>query len=316
MTISRFCKSCGAKITIDDSAEKFFCSFCGAENIVDSPDSNSTNSDAVIQPKSEKTIQPINSAFLSPSQSHKLNIEMQNQTNIWFDYRTTNDNVKMQVTIPCIGKSFDFENGKTLELYIPEGMQLIYFKIGKITYTRTINIQKNITIHMYCSWHGQAEIKTDIPYCVKEGNFTNQINNPTQQNSGPSIGRIIGTVCAVIALIFLISFIGGIFNSYLNAAKRAREAKNTTSATQSVSESTIKETQTAYSDPIVGNKTSFKDLKIGEVGKKGDVYVGLQYVKSSSTLPTMITPDEPSAGKTVILAFFELNINYFPNAFV
>lgn len=58
-------------------------------------------------------------------------------------------------------------------------------------------------------------------------------------------------------------------------------------------------------DPIVGNKTSFKDLGIGEIGKKDDVYVGLQYVKQTYSLPTRVKNAEPENGNAVILAFFE-----------
>ena len=54
MITSRFCKSCGSKNAFDDSNEKFFCSFCGAVNLVD-PQSSITDGG--------------NASFASPEQS-------------------------------------------------------------------------------------------------------------------------------------------------------------------------------------------------------------------------------------------------------
>ena len=58
-------------------------------------------------------------------------------------------------------------------------------------------------------------------------------------------------------------------------------------------------------DPIVGEKTSFKDLKLGEIGKKGNVYIGLQYVKVMDCLPTALGKENISSDNEVVLAFFE-----------
>lgn len=64
-------------------------------------------------------------------------------------------------------------------------------------------------------------------------------------------------------------------------------------------------TPTPTSDPIVGLKTSFKDLKLGEIGKANDIYIGLQYVKSMSYLPTILGDKKVQDGNEVIIGFFE-----------
>ena len=51
---------------------------------------------------------------------------------------------------------------------------------------------------------------------------------------------------------------------------------------------------------------SFKNMTVGDIGKMGDVYVGLSYVKRASTLPTALgDSDEIGEGNEVILGFFD-----------
>lgn len=61
--------------------------------------------------------------------------------------------------------------------------------------------------------------------------------------------------------------------------------------------------------PNINVASSFKDMKVGEIGKKDNVYVGLSYVKRMSYLPTAFGEDDqdakPKDGNEVILGFFD-----------
>ena len=102
-----------------------------------------------------------------------------------------------------------------------------------------------------------------------------------------------------------------LFGCIRNSSK-TKKADNTTDTTQAsvvVEVDTQNATETTEStpaiDPIVGDKTSFKDLGIGGIGKKDGIYVGLQYVRTSANLPTRLGSEDVESGNTVILAFFE-----------
>lgn len=62
---------------------------------------------------------------------------------------------------------------------------------------------------------------------------------------------------------------------------------------------------TVTTDPLVGDRTSFKDMRVGDIGKKGNIYVSLNYVKRMDALPTGWGPEEPNEGNEVIVGFFE-----------
>lgn len=112
------------------------------------------------------------------------------------------------------------------------------------------------------------------------------------------------SVIAVVlsCLAFLISIC---YNSVRAEKKRNTRTTETQASVVQSEETTVTSETTAATDPIVGDKTSFKDLGVGEIGKKDGVYVGLQYVKQADELPTRIESAEPESGNTVILAFFE-----------
>ena len=58
-------------------------------------------------------------------------------------------------------------------------------------------------------------------------------------------------------------------------------------------------------DPYVGGQDSFQNLRIGEVGKRGNAYIGLQYVKVMPYLPTALGKEDVDEDHEVILGFFE-----------
>ena len=58
--------------------------------------------------------------------------------------------------------------------------------------------------------------------------------------------------------------------------------------------------------PIIQTAKSSKDMKLGDIGKKGDIFAGLSYVKKMSYVPTALYDfDEIGDGNEVILAFFD-----------
>ena len=58
-------------------------------------------------------------------------------------------------------------------------------------------------------------------------------------------------------------------------------------------------------DPYVGGQDSFQNLRIGEVGKRGNTYIGLQYVKVMPYLPTGFGKEDVDEDHEVIIGFFE-----------
>ena len=86
-------------------------------------------------------------------------------------------------------------------------------------------------------------------------------------------------------------------------------------ASKSVEEGTanseeVQDENVAEEEPLVTTAESFKDMKVGDIGKKGDVYVGLSYVKKMSVLPTALGDNsEVGEGKEVILGFFDFYNN-------
>ncbi len=127
-----------------------------------------------------------------------------NVPNLYVDYKTTNNNVRMQIEILCLGKTFDFNNEDFIQIYVPEGRQVIKFKIGTQTYIRTVTIQKGVVIHIYCSWNRSATIDTDIPACMHVGNYYVQQEILAKQKSGTSTGTIVAGILLGVLLTFII----------------------------------------------------------------------------------------------------------------
>lgn len=210
--ITKYCKSCGAQVVIDENKDKFFCSSCGAENIVDSIN-NGFVPNTFQQPMITAPIDPLNSP------------------NIYFDFKTVPSHLKMYINIPCTGKEYVFNGGESIELHLPVGMQVIKFRIGSTTFTKTISIQNGFLIHVNCSWNnGKFYINSDYPQLIMNG-AVNQQGNPGTKKSG---WGCLGVGIAVVVVIFLISSI----SSYLNAAKKARTTSNNNDASTAVASGT------------------------------------------------------------------------------
>ena len=152
--ISRFCSSCGAKVNFDETKEKFFCSYCGAVNIVD----NSTASNKDIKETSNYTNNPA---------------DTESDSNICFRYSSIDDDEKMHVIIPSTGQQLSLNNGDSINLLMPEGNLIVNFLIGGTALSRTILIQNDSLIHVDALWDGKAEIQSDYPNRVLNGAISN-----------------------------------------------------------------------------------------------------------------------------------------------
>ena len=67
-----------------------------------------------------------------------------------------------------------------------------------------------------------------------------------------------------------------------------------------------KQTQTSEAEKAEAEETAdYTNLSIGDVGRHGNIKIGLQYVKRTSYLPTALSEEEIADGNEVILGFFE-----------
>lgn len=80
------------------------------------------------------------------------------------------------------------------------------------------------------------------------------------------------------------------------------QAKNSKEQTE---KATTKKSVPMKTDPVVGTKRSFKDLKVGEIAKKDEQYIGLQYVKKMNYLPLAMGKEDVPEGYEVVIGFFE-----------
>lgn len=111
----------------------------------------------------------------------------------------------------------------------------------------------------------------------------------------------------IIFSFFLMAIASNSTDNTNSSTEKATTSSPSTEDTDTLQPSSSKDDSAVDSiDPIVGEKTSFKDLGVGEVGRNDGVYIGLQYVKSMNYLPTALDKEEISGENEVILGFFEL----------
>ena len=254
--ITKYCRSCGTQVVIDENKDRFFCSNCGAENIV-----NRINSGIASTAVSQTAVAMPFASLNSP--------------NIFFDYTTTVKNVKMLITVTSTGEQYVFAGGEGIKLHLPEGTQVIKFKIGDTTYTKNITVQNGLMIHITCSWsNGQLYFFSDFPQFIADC-ATNHPGN-TKSNSG--IGLAIGISITVLVLVILLS---SIF-SYLNKAKKAHSS-NTSDASNGINGNT--NTVVSTSEVTVSSTELSKDsfiescteLDFKDVARNPDKYIGQNF---------------------------------------
>lgn len=183
-------------------------------------------------------------------------------------------------------------------------------------------------------------------YSVYNNTYSNTNNSPIvtkKKNSGLSVAAaicslliftiLIGVILAIIDLVKgkndgkkhtgsyfalicfgIFAFVGLITNN--KSENNSKETNNisveqtnniveeeTTNINKSVS-------NTSKKDPGIVTAASYNNMKLGEIGVKNDVYVGLSYVKRMTYLPTALgTETEISSGNEVILGFFDFYNN-------
>ena len=100
-----------------------------------------------------------------------------------------------------------------------------------------------------------------------------------------------------------------------NSNNNTNSDKNSNSAPYSNSNTNTNNNTNTYpdsikKDPVVGVRTTFTDMKLGEIGKSGGVYCSLNYVKRMSYLPTALGKETVASDKEVIIGFFEFYNHY------
>lgn len=90
--------------------------------------------------------------------------------------------------------------------------------------------------------------------------------------------------------------------------KNSTEIESKTSAVESIS-SRVAENDNIDSVPATETVViapNMKDMKLQEIGKADDIYIGLSYVKVSPNLPTALGTEEVDSNHEVILAYFDI----------
>ncbi len=141
-------------------------------------------------------------------------------------------------------------------------------------------------------------------YCQSDIHKKAKICPFCRKKQGGGLIRSIVIVLVVLFIILVICTSGGSDDS--------SETKNTevnTKSSESV-ESNISNSDNTQDKPPIETASSYKDMKLGDIGVKDNVYVGLSYIKQMSYLPTALgKEDDIGDGNEVILCFFDFYNN-------
>ena len=139
MLIKMTCPQCGAQMTVDDTREHIFCTYCGykIENITQKIEVSGT-------------VQHI--------------VDHSNEPNLYINFTTIDSSVSMVTRIVSTGQKNTYINGQTLSFHLPKGKQQIVLKIGRKNYDREIVIpEDNSPVRIYASFNGRNQISIDQP---------------------------------------------------------------------------------------------------------------------------------------------------------
>ena len=140
------------------------------------------------------------------------------------------------------------------------------------------------------------------------------------KNKRGALVIVLAILLVAVAIVFVVSKISGSAINYFserasrnpkpsNKIENTSPSTNTNSGTKdntkNNSSNNNNTTSTPKTDPFVGTRTSFKGMKLGEIGKEGKLYVSLNYVKKMNYLPTALGKETVSSDKEVIIGFFE-----------
>ena len=125
----------------------------------------------------------------------------------------------------------------------------------------------------------------------------------------PKRCRIIDLGFAIIVIALFLTGCGTGSQTPVQTPGQTQTRENTETTTKQEyihsSEAKTEPPKEPETDPYVGNKTKFTDLRLGEIAKVDDYYIALHYVKRMSYLPTVLDNEAASPGCDVIIAFFE-----------
>ena len=110
--------------------------------------------------------------------------------------------------------------------------------------------------------------------------------------------------------IFSIFALGSGSSSSSNSSSSNTESSSTkeNSESSSVATNTPKSTKDPSPMPTpdtIITTSDFKNMKMGDIGKVDDVYVGLSYVKKMDKLTTALGSEDAKEGYEVVVAFFD-----------
>ncbi len=146
MIYKMVCPQCNAPLEMDDTKDFMFCRFCGTKvaNLSQKVEINQ-------QVNVSGTVMHVN--------------DRTNEPNLLISYSSSNPGVQMMVTIPSIGiKKALLMNGQEMSFRLPNGVNTIAVKIGKINYKRNVLINSaKGPVRFYASWAGRAHINIDAP---------------------------------------------------------------------------------------------------------------------------------------------------------
>lgn len=144
MLVQMECPQCGAKLEIDETRERAFCSYCGAELI------NFTERVEINQ-----------NINVSGTVIHKA--DRSNEPNVIIDFATSDLTVAMIVAFSTSKIKRNLTNGQTAALRLPLGQCKVDFNIGERSYSRTIWVVEEAPVRINASHFGHNEIDIEQP---------------------------------------------------------------------------------------------------------------------------------------------------------
>jgi len=145
MMVNMRCTSCGADLSVDDSASTVFCKYCG--NRMEIANAAYTQDVQVSQ-----TVNVVHT------------IDRSNEPNLYINYMSINPSVIMVTRIAETGQKNTYISGQTMTFHLTPGKHIVVLKIGKINYNRAIYIpEDNRPVRINAAFTGRASINIDQP---------------------------------------------------------------------------------------------------------------------------------------------------------
>ena len=169
MLVKMECPNCGAKLELDDSQNKAFCSHCGTELV---------NFVERIQIDKNVTV----------SGNVTATLDRTNEPNLIIDFASIDLNVGMAITFNNSKIKRNLFNGQTAYLHLPLGHCIVEFSIDGRDYTREIWIVKEAPVRINASHFRRNEIEIEQPPYTKD---PEPVRDPALLPTGMSIAAFI-----------------------------------------------------------------------------------------------------------------------------